>query len=215
MRCILLFPLALSKAHRVAAAPKGIRKQKAIEALSKTHWLGHASFRIDAEGTVIYIDPWQIPDGPKADLILVTHDHHDHCSPKDVAKISKDDTAIVTVPAAAAKLPGSATTVKPGDDLTVKGIGISAVPAYNTNKFRSPGIAFHPREKAYVGFVIHADGQRIYHAGDTDCISEMKEIDADITLLPVSGTYVMTVEEAVEAVKQKVPDVVHVLPFEK
>ncbi|MDP6779532.1 MAG: MBL fold metallo-hydrolase [Candidatus Latescibacteria bacterium] len=241
MRYILLFPMGLAGVHHAAASSKQTRKRKAAEALSKTHWLGHASFRIDVEDIVVYLDPWQIPDGPKADLILITHDHHDHCSPKDVAKIRKDDTTIVTVPAATAKLSGSVETIAPGDEITVKGLRVSAVPAYNINKFRSSGVAFHPIEKAYVGFVFDVGGQRFYHAGDTDCIPEMKSLEADIALLPVSGTYVMTAEEAVEAVKkiepqvavpmhigrgigslgdadafkQKAPDVAHVLPFEK
>ena len=166
---------------------------------SNIHWLGHDSFRIKGDGLVIYIDPWQIEDGPKADLILITHDHRDHCSPADVAKVQKEDSVIVTVAAAAAKLSGQIQVVKPGDELRVKGIPISAVPAYNVNKFRSPGVPFHPRESGYVGFVVTVEGQRIYHAGDTDCIPEMGSINADIALLPVSGTYVMTADEAVEA----------------
>jgi L-ascorbate metabolism protein UlaG (beta-lactamase superfamily) len=83
----------------------------------------------------------------------------------------------------------------------VKGIPIEATAAYNINKFRSPGVPFHPKESRHVGFVITLDGVRVYHAGDTDCIPEMNEVRADIALLPVSGTYVMTAEEAVEAVK--------------
>jgi L-ascorbate metabolism protein UlaG (beta-lactamase superfamily) len=74
------------------------------------------------------------------------------------------------------------------------------VPAYNTNKFRSPGEPFHPREAGNVGFIITLDGQRIYHTGDTDVIDEMKGLEVDVALIPVSGTYVMTVEEAVQAV---------------
>jgi len=96
-------------------------------------------------------------------------------------------------------LSGEIEVVKPGDARTVKGIPILAAPAYNVNKFRSPGVPFHPKEKGYVGFVITVEGRRIYHAGDTDVIPEMASIEADIALLPVSGTYVMTAEEAVEA----------------
>jgi len=162
-------------------------------------WLRHASFRIEGAGTVIYIDPWQLEDGPPADLILITHDHHDHCSPDDVAKIQKDDTVIVTIPAAAQKLSGTIREVAPGDTLTVRGIDIRAVPAYNTNKYRSPGVHFHPRESNYVGYILTVEGERIYHSGDTDVIPEMESIETDIALLPVSGTYVMTSDEAAEA----------------
>jgi len=163
------------------------------------HWLGHDSFRIEGDGLVIYIDPYELKGGTKADLILITHDHFDHCSPGDVAKIRKEETIIVTVAAAAGKLPSPVQVVNPGDTLTVKGVAIEAVPAYNVNKFRSPGNPFHPKEAGYVGFVVTVEGKRIYHAGDTDVIPEMGSIETDIALLPVSGTYVMTVDEAVEA----------------
>jgi L-ascorbate metabolism protein UlaG (beta-lactamase superfamily) len=167
------------------------------------HWLGHDSMRIEADGVVIYIDPWQISgESKKADLVLITHDHMDHCSPEDVERVSKEGTEIVTISAAAEKLPGKPVhVVAPGDKLTVKGIPIEATAAYNIKKFRSPGVPFHPKESRHVGFVITLDGVRVYHAGDTDCIPEMSEVRADIALLPVSGTYVMTAEEAVEAVK--------------
>ena len=112
------------------------------------HWLGHASFRIDGKETTIYIDPWQLRDNSKlADLILITHDHADHCSLEDVAKIQFEDTTIVTIKDSAEKLDGNIEIVQPGDFITIKGSGIQAVPAYNLNKFRSPGVPFHPKEK--------------------------------------------------------------------
>jgi L-ascorbate metabolism protein UlaG (beta-lactamase superfamily) len=163
------------------------------------HWLGHDSFRIDGDGIVIYIDPYKITDGPKSDLILITHDHKDHASPEDVAKIQHSETTIVAASAAAAKFQGRIQTVKPGDKLNIKGISIEAVPAYNTNKFRSPGVPFHPQESGYVGYILTVNGIRIYHAGDTDAIPEMKSVHCDVALLPVSGIYVMTAEEAATA----------------
>ena len=169
--------------------------------VEKIHWLGHDSFRLEGEVTV-YIDPWKLPpNSPKADIILITHDHYDHCSPEDVAKIQKADTVIVTIPAAARKLKGEVKTVKPGDKITVKGIEIEAVPAYNTNK------PFHPKEAGHVGFIVTLGGKRIYHAGDTDFIPEMKGLKVDIALLPVSGTYVMTAEEAAKAADAIKPEV--------
>jgi len=162
-------------------------------------WLGHASFRIEGDDKVIYIDPWQLEGGPKADLILITHDHHDHCSPDDVSKIQKDGTIIVTIPSAAEKLSGSIKEVNPGDEITVTGVDVTVVPAYNANKYRSPGVHFHPRESNHVGYILTVDGERIYHSGDTDVIPEMKSVEADIALLPVSGIYVMTSDEAAEA----------------
>ncbi len=167
--------------------------------IENIHWLGHASFRIEAEDLVIYIDPWQLGHSPEADIILISHDHSDHCSPEDVAKIQNEDTVIVTIAASAAKLKGQIEIIKPGDSLTVKGIAIETVPAYNLTKFRSPGNPFHPKESGHVGFIITLGGQRIYHTGDADVIPEMETVTADIALLPVSGTYVMTAEEAVQA----------------
>jgi L-ascorbate metabolism protein UlaG (beta-lactamase superfamily) len=175
---------------------------------SNIHWLGHDSFRIDGDNMVIYIDPYKIVGGPKADLILITHDHSDHASPEDVAKIRRSDTAIVAPSAAAAKFPGQVQTLKPGDKVKIKGIAIEAVPAYNINKFRSPGVPFHPRESGYVGYIVTVKGTRIYHAGDTDAIPEMKSFQCDVALLPVSGKYVMTAEEAVTAAETIHPRIV-------
>lgn len=176
--------------------------------LERIHWLGHDTFRIDGRET-IYFDPYELSDGnPEADVIFISHDHHDHCSPEDVAKIQGDETIIVTVAPAADRLTGDVKIVRPGDTTQVRGIDVEAVPAYNVNKFRSPGEPFHPKEAGHVGFVITVDGQRIYHAGDTDFIPEMSELEGiDIALLPVSGTYVMTAEEAVQAAETIEPGV--------
>ncbi len=186
-------------AGNVSASGGAESSSETTRVKSMIHWLGHDSFRIDGDGIVIYIDPYKIADGPKADLILITHDHNDHASPADVAKIQRSDTVIVAASAAAAKFSGQIRTVKPGDNLDVKGISIEAVPAYNTNKFRSPGVPFHPRESGYVGYIVTVKGLRIYHAGDTDAIPEMKSVQCDVALLPVSGIYVMTAEEAATA----------------
>jgi len=165
------------------------------------HWLGHDSFRIEGSGLVIYIDPWQIPQGPPADLILVTHDHHDHCSPEDVARIRTARTVVMAPAAAAEKLPEPVRVVRAGERREVGEVCVEIVPAYNIDKFRAPGIVFHPREAGMVGFVLTVDDRRIYHAGDTDLIPEMETIACDIALLPVSGTYVMTAAEAAAAAR--------------
>lgn len=170
-------------------------------------WLGHASFRWERGGKVLYFDPWRISGEPRdADLILITHPHFDHLDPADVAKVAKPETVIVTVAEAAAKLaeadtPGTVRVVKPGDRLELGGVAIEAVPAYNTHK------EFHLKESQWVGFVVELDGVRCYHAGDTDLIPEMQAIRTQVALLPVSGTYVMTAEEAAEAARVIHPDV--------
>jgi L-ascorbate metabolism protein UlaG (beta-lactamase superfamily) len=179
----------------------------AKELVGRLDWLGHDSFRLDGP-PVIYFDPWKLSGKqPVADLVLVSHEHHDHCSPEDVKKVTGPGTVVVAAAAAAQQLPG-ARAVRPGDHLTVAGVEIEAVQAYNLNKFRAPGVPFHPREAGHVGFVVTVGGVRIYHAGDTDHIPEMAEIDCDVALLPVSGKYVMTVEEATEAAKTLGPQIV-------
>ena len=179
----------------------------ANELVSKLYWLGHDSFRLDGP-PVIYFDPWKLKDSlPTADLVLVSHEHADHCSPEDVKKVSGPGTVVVASATAAEKLPG-ARIVRPGDRVTVSGVEIEAVRAYNVNKFRSPGVPFHPPEAEHVGFVVTLDGVRVYFAGDTDHIPEMADIACDVALLPVSGTYVMTVEESAEAARTLSPQIV-------
>ncbi len=162
--------------------------------IENIQWLGHDSFRIQDEDIVIYIDPWKIKRQEKADIILITHEHYDHLSMEDVNRLQNDDTVIVTTPEAAQKLTGNVKTASPGDKMTVRGIPVEAVPAYNINK------KFHPKETGKLGFIVTVKNKRIYHAGDTDVIPEMEMINCDIALLPVSGTYVMTAEEAADAV---------------
>lgn len=173
----------------------GIEKQKTKEVrkmLKNITWLGHDTFKIVDEKT-IYTDPFQIKQSDTADIILITHEHYDHCSPEDVKKIQGPNTTIVTTADCARKLKGNIKTVKPGDRINVSGVEIEAVPSYNINK------PFHPKANGWVGFIFTVQGQRIYIAGDTDYIPEMKNFKVDIALLPVSGTYVMTAEEAVKA----------------
>jgi L-ascorbate metabolism protein UlaG (beta-lactamase superfamily) len=160
--------------------------------IENIHWLGHDTFRVDGE-KVIYTDPFKIKKKDVADIILITHEHYDHCSPDDVKKIQGEKTVIIATPDCAGKLSGNVKTVKPGDSLTVDGIAVEAVPSYNTNK------QFHTKDRKWVGYIFTVNGKRIYIAGDTDRIPEMKTFRADIALLPVSGTYVMTAEEAVQA----------------
>jgi L-ascorbate metabolism protein UlaG (beta-lactamase superfamily) len=164
------------------------------------HWLGHDSFRIDAEQR-IYTDPFKLKKKDTADIILITHEHYDHCSHEDVKKIQGPDTIIVAPSDCAAKLKGNLKIVKPGDKLEVRGVMIEAVPSYNMNK------QFHTKDRGWVGYVFTVNGKRIYIAGDTDHIPEMKNIRADIALLPVSGTYVMTADEAVQAALDIKPEV--------
>jgi L-ascorbate metabolism protein UlaG (beta-lactamase superfamily) len=182
-------------------------KMDAKELVNRLHWLGHDSFRLDGP-PVIYFDPWKLKGRlPTADLVLVSHEHADHCSPDDVKKISGPDTIVIAAATAVEKLPG-ARAVRPGDRLTVAGVEIEAVRAYNVNKFRTPGVPFHPPEAGHVGYVVTVNGVSVYFAGDTDHIPEMADIACDVALLPVSGTYVMTVEESADAARTISPEIV-------
>jgi L-ascorbate metabolism protein UlaG (beta-lactamase superfamily) len=169
--------------------------------LKDLHWLGHDTFRIDRPAT-IYIDPWRLPAGSRpAELILVSHHHHDHCSPEDVESIRHAGTIVVANASAAAKLRSPVRVLQPGKSIELRlpegGEGavvtIEAVPAYNVDK------KFHPRDEAHLGFILHLMGERLYFAGDTDLIPEMTGLACDVALLPVSGVYTMTAEEAVRA----------------
>lgn len=164
--------------------------------------IAHDTFRI-AGSKVIYVDPFQVAKRDEADIVLITHEHFDHLSHEDLEKVCMPGTTIV----ASSLCRKDVGTMKvketrfldPGGKTRVGQIDIEAVPAYNTNKFREPGKVYHPKGEGRVGFIITMDGTTVYHAGDTDFIPEMKSIKCDIALLPVSGTYVMTAEEAAQA----------------
>ncbi len=165
------------------------------------HWLGHDTFKIVGEKT-IYTDPFKIKKKDTADIIMITHEHFDHCSPEDVEKLQGSNTVIVATADCVKKLSGKIKIVKPNDRLNIGGIDIEAVPSYNTNK------SFHPRANGWVGYIFTVKGQKIYIAGDTDYIPEMKDFKVDIALLPVSGTYVMTADEAIKAALAIKPKIV-------
>jgi len=173
-------------------------------------WLKHDAFLLKGEGVVVAIDPYELRSVPeKADLVLVTHDHFDHCDPNSVRLVAKPDAVIVAPQNAASKLGKNVRVVKAGDVLTEKGVTVKVVPAYNVRPERQK---FHPKNYGGVGYLITLAGKTIYHTGDTDLIPEMDNLgQVDIALLPVSGTYVMDAQEAAEAVKRIKPT--HVIPM--
>lgn len=162
-------------------------------------WLGHASFQIEAEGKTIYVDPYEGKYKEKADIILVTHSHDDHCDLSKIKKIRREGTVIIAPKDCASKIGGNVKTLKPREEIAVGGVIVEAVEAYNYKRFRSPGKPFHPKGFG-VGYLLKAEGKTIYHAGDTDFIPEMKELGrVDVALLPSGGTYTMDNVEAAEA----------------
>jgi len=166
--------------------------------------IAHDTFRI-AGSKLIYTDPFQVTKRDEADIVLLSHEHFDHLSKEDLDKVLFPGTSILASPLCREGLKGVKVKevhfLDPGGKHSVGKVSVEAVPAYNLNKFREPGRAFHPQGEKRLGFVITMDGTTIYYAADADFIPEMKNIKCDIALLPVSGTYVMTAEEAAEAAR--------------
>jgi L-ascorbate metabolism protein UlaG (beta-lactamase superfamily) len=178
--------------------------------LDALEWLGHSGFRIRAGRAFIYIDPYRVPPrSPPADLILITHGHYDHFSPQDVERLSNERTCLVGPAAVAERSTGRVRSIAAGEsmeDELVRGVHVTAVAAYNTSKRDAGGNLFHPREAGGVGYEVNVWGERLYHSGDTDVIPEMDSVTGvDVALLPVSGVYVMTAQEAAEAARRIQP----------
>ncbi|AIF85072.1 putative Zn-dependent hydrolase of beta-lactamase fold [Candidatus Nitrososphaera evergladensis SR1] len=180
----------------------------------KFHWLGHDGFRIVAGGKTIYVDPYEMTKAQHgkndADIVMITHNHYDHLSMDDLKQVVGKKTELVAAKECAEQLKPLGLAVKavaPGDRVTVQGVQVEAVAAYNTNK------KFHPKGDKKVGYVITLNGMRVYHSGDTDDIQEMSQVQPDIALVPVSGTYVMTADEAAKAVNEKIKPKMLAIPM--
>ena len=166
----------------------------------------HASIQINYNGLDIEVDPvgkgmkpeTDYSQFPKADIILVTHEHHDHFDRDAIAQLTKTSTKIYLNPAVH-KMLGSGKALKNGDKVKVANdITIEAVPAYNTTPGREQ---FHPKGRDN-GYILTLDGMRIYIAGDTEDIPEMANIkDISIAFLPCNQPYTMTIEQAANAAK--------------
>jgi L-ascorbate metabolism protein UlaG (beta-lactamase superfamily) len=188
----------------------------------KLKWLGHASWKLNTGDKVIYMDPYRGEYDEKADIVLASHSHNDHCEPNKISLVYQEGTTIIAPPSCAKaigelKIEGDASAVwislKPGEKQEFDDVTVEAVEAYNVKRFRSPGKPFHPKGLG-VGYVIEVEGKRIYHVGDSDFIDEMKKVeDVDILLIPSGGTYTMDNEDAAEAtiaIKPKVAIPMHI-----
>jgi len=173
------------------------------------HFIGHGTLMLEYDSLVIHVDPVgryaDYSQLPKADIILITHQHQDHLDKEAIKKILSKNTRIVLNRASYDEL-GFGQTMGNGDSVKIDGIGITAVPAYNTTKGRDK---YHPKGRDN-GYVLNIGGKKIYIAGDTEDIPEMKKLkDIDIAFLPMNQPYTMTAKQLVKAVKMITPRIVY------
>lgn len=167
-----------------------------------------SSIRIGSRVGNIYLDPFRMEkELHDAAYILITHDHYDHFSPEDIGKVCKHDTVLIVPEKMRTKaqtmegVVGRICTVKPGTYHEFDGLELETVPAYNNLK------PFHPKSAEWVGYILRLDGKRIYIAGDTDATKENKQVQCDIALVPIGGTYTMNAKKAAELVNAIRPSV--------
>jgi L-ascorbate metabolism protein UlaG (beta-lactamase superfamily) len=178
----------------------------------KITFIGHATLMFEYQGKVIHVDPVgsaaDYSKMPKADIILVTHEHFDHFDPKALKTLQKDSTKLILTKACAEKIAGG-TVMKNGDVLTVEGLKIEAVPAYNIINKRPDGAPFHPQGVGN-GYIINFDKTRVYVAGDTENTPEMKQLKKiDIAFLPMNLPYTMTPEMVADAARAIQPGILY------
>jgi L-ascorbate metabolism protein UlaG (beta-lactamase superfamily) len=173
--------------------------------------LTHAAVLLQWRGKVVYADPVGNQEWgklPKADLIVITHEHGDHCSPETVAKIRKSDTRIVANAECAKHFPG-AVVMRNGDHRLVESVGIVAVPAYNMVRKGPNGQFFHPKGRDN-GYVLTFADKRVYLAGDTEAIPEMARLQhIDVAFLPINLPYTMPPAEAAKAARMFKPRILY------
>jgi L-ascorbate metabolism protein UlaG (beta-lactamase superfamily) len=165
-------------------------------------WFRQAAFRWEGEGPVVYIDPWGITDPAPADVILITHAHHDHFQPREIERLRTPTTKLVAPKDVADGLSGDVTPVAPGEVHEVGGVRFETVPAYNIAEER---LDMHPQRNGWVGYLFEYAGRRYYHGGDTDALPELQPISTDVALVPIGGTYTMDAEEAAGFVRAMEP----------
>jgi len=179
-------------------------------------FLGHASLMIEYAGKVIHVDPYgDVADYsrlPKADLVLVTHDHFDHLDVTALNRGLKDGTVVIGNRAVAARVRG-AIAMTNGEVRTEMGLKIEAVPAYNVVHMAAPGRPFHPKGQGN-GYVVGFGDKRVYIAGDTENIPEMKVLkNIDVAFLPMNLPYTMTPEMVADAARAFKPKILYPYHF--
>lgn len=158
-------------------------------------WLGHDGYQLKSDKLIIYIDPYKVEGGSKADYILITHEHYDHFDRESIDRLRNINTVILGPKVVTDQFNEMAIPLEPGEHYDANAFQVLTTIAYNTDK------KFHPKEDEKLGYILEIAGKRLYHAGDTDVIPEMSQLGKiDVALIPVSGTYVMTAEQAAEAI---------------
>jgi L-ascorbate metabolism protein UlaG (beta-lactamase superfamily) len=183
--------------------------------------LGHDGFLVEfpEEQLTIVFDPFEIQVDRKADYVFISHPHFDHCHPESIRALMADETKIIAPTSCQKELADFGNKVEwyeGTNKVQLEKFTYWAIPAYNINKFRTPTEVFHPKELGGVGFLVEVKSTRLYHAGDTDLTPEMETLKKiDVAFLPISGTYVMTVEEAVKAAELIAPKLAIPMHFGK
>lgn len=214
MKWIFLLGLACALFPLCAAANQSLQKDvfKTTGGDLEIFFVGHGSLIFTFKGKTIHIDPTNMFGDyailPKADLVLITHEHFDHFDPKALAQITTPETPVITTKTVSEKH-SNCTVMKNGDAVTMEGLAIEAVPAYNVVHMRSPGNPFHPKGVGN-GYVVTFGDKRVYIAGDTENIPEMKALkNIDIAFLPMNLPYTMSPEMAADAAKAFMPKVLY------
>lgn len=179
-------------------------------------FIGHGTLMLEFNGKVIHVDPVsQYADYesmPKADLVLITHEHGDHLDPKAIDAIKKEATRIVLTESCSPKYTGT-DVMKNGDTKVFGTITVEAVPAYNLRNMRSDGTPFHPKGRGN-GYVIRFADKKVYIAGDTENVPEMADlVDIDVAFLPMNLPYTMTPEMCADAARLFHPKVLYPYHF--
>jgi L-ascorbate metabolism protein UlaG (beta-lactamase superfamily) len=206
---IFFFAMAFNVYSQTAPASDVIKTEAGSAEIT---FIGHASLLFRIDDMNVYFDPvsgsGNFTGLPKADLILVTHDHYDHLDNDLINSLKKEGTIIICNTTAGAKVKGSV-VMKAGESRLVKELKVEAVAAYNIVNMRSPGQPFHP-EGIGLGYILSYGGRRFYIAGDTENTPEMKALrNIDVAFLPMNLPYTMTPEMVADAARAFKPGILY------
>jgi L-ascorbate metabolism protein UlaG (beta-lactamase superfamily) len=218
-----LFITARTSLYSIPMRVKGAEKKQAVSELGfeediiktnagdlKITCIGHGTLMFTFDGKIIHIDPVSreadYSKMPKADLILITHEHGDHLDPQAIKILQKEGTQLILTETCAGRV-SDGIIMQNGDDKTIMGLKIEAVPAYNMEK------SFHPKGNGN-GYIITFGDKRVYVAGDTENTPEMKQLkEIDIAFLPMNLPYTMTPEMVADAAKAFKPKILYPYHF--